>query len=334
MKQDNSSYDKEVVISRNYDMRSIMVQHSVPPPGYYSLAMAVLKPLYRLAMLGRRTRKDYRREVRERFGRRFNTPKDNCWNNQDCNDNTPVLHNVRQTQPIVVWCHIVSLTEDSTITAIIRQLLVEGHRIWLTSNSHIGVAQIKRHFAPEIDSGYLQYSYKPFDSPNIINKFLQYVKPQLALFVEDQLWANTLYQCCENNIVTMLINAHLAKKSFTKYERYSRLSCSMMANLGFILAQDSDTAKRFRVLGVDSNKMSVISSLQWANVASTATKILDKQAIKESIGDRPIWVAGNTHQGEEDIILATHQKVILRSKSNPLLIIVPHEQSRCDEKSL
>ncbi len=344
MKQDKSSYDNKVVISRNYDMKSIMVQHSVPPPRYYLFAMAIYRPLYRLALLSRRGYRDYRREVKERFGKRFYRPKDNPWNNQHCDDihinayphngdsERPVpLYSVRQTSSITIWCHIISLAEDSTITALLRQLLVEGHRIWITSDSHIGIAQTKRFFATEIDSGQVQYSYKPFDSIKVVNKFLQYVRPQLALFVESQLWANTLYQCSQSNTVTMLINAQLSKKSFTKYERYSRLSHSMMANLGFVLARDSDSAKGFRILGVDSNKMSVISSLQWANVASTATKVIDKQAIKKSVGNRPIWVAGNTHRGEEEVILSAHQKLILRSKTNPLLILVPRHPERCDE---
>jgi 3-deoxy-D-manno-octulosonic-acid transferase len=49
--------------------------------------------------------------------------------------------------------------------------------------------------------------------------------------------------------------------------------------------------------------------------------------LKESIKNRPIWIAASTHQGEEEVVLQAH-KEILKTLPNCLLIIVPRHKER------
>jgi 3-deoxy-D-manno-octulosonic-acid transferase len=47
-------------------------------------------------------------------------------------------------------------------------------------------------------------------------------------------------------------------------------------------------------------------------------------------GARPVWIAGSTHAGEEELVLAAHTELASGGK-NPLLLLVPRHPDRFDE---
>ncbi len=287
---------------------------ATPSPWYYSVAIAVLTPIYRLWVWYRSHNNDnYQQEIADRFGQRYHLNKIN--------------------EKPIIWCHAVSLGETNTIAPILKQLLAENYRIWLTNTTQTGFAKGEQTFADEINSGQAQHSYVPIDSKKVIKKFLNHVQPSLALFVETELWANTLYQLKKNNIPTILVNARLSKQSFISYHKFATLSQSMMDNLTLILAQDEHSAERFLKLGAKAEKIAVVGSLKWSVELSETNEIADKNAIKQAVTNRIIWVASSTHEGEEQITLAVQQKLInnlTKQGLNPLLIIVPRHPERFD----
>ncbi len=292
------------------------ITHTTSPPYYYPIVIRLLTPIYRLWVWYRSRHNDnYRQEVADRFGQRYNMP-------------TMTSHN----QPMI-WCHAVSLGETNTIAPILKQLLADGCQIWLTNTTQTGFVKGEQTFAKEIKRGQVQHGYMPIDSNKVIQRFLSHVQPSVALFVETELWANTLYQLAKNNTPTILVNARLSKQSFINYHKFAKLSSSMMDNLTLILAQDEISAEHFLALGATVEKIAVVGSLKWSVELPATSKIIDKSDIKQAITNRTIWVASSTHEGEEQVVLAVQQKLMtnLQTKAlNPLLIIVPRHPERFD----
>ncbi len=292
-----------------------MIQ-ATAPPCYYSSLIALLTPIYRLWVWYRSHNNDnYQQEVADRFGQSYNT------------------QSVISHDKAMIWCHAVSLGETNTIAPILQQLLAEGYRIWLTNTTQTGFAKGKQIFVKEIESGQVQHSYIPIDNKKVIQQFLNHVQPSIALFVETELWANTLYQLAKNNIPTILANARLSEKSFNSYHKFATLSQSMMNNLSLILAQDDNSAKRFLALGATVEKIAVVGSLKWSVELTATDKITDEVKIKQAVTNRTIWVASSTHEGEEQVALAVQKKLITNGQTNalnPLLIIVPRHPERFD----
>lgn len=197
-----------------------------PPPFYYRAAIALLKPLYR-AQVWRRSHNHakYKEEVAERFGQNY-----------------PKLPQVKA----VIWCHAVSLGETNTVTPLLEALMEQGYSIWLTNTTQTGHAKAQKHFADDIAAGRLSHSYVPVDSPKVIGEFLNHVRPLAALFVETELWATTLAALSSRGIPSILVNGRLSDSSYHSYQKIARVSQSMMQNLTLIIAQDGESAKRFR----------------------------------------------------------------------------------------
>ena len=316
------------------------------PPVYYQVTIGLLKPLYRLQVWRRSHKRDnYQQEVQQRFGKRYPAPpvphaniKSNVTaiengNHKECNGKK------------VIWCHAVSLGETNTVAPLLDALLAKGYQIWLTNTTQTGYARGASRFADDISQGRLSHSYVPVDSPAVIETFLGHVQPVAALFVETELWANTLTKLSEHHIPSVLVNGRLSASSFKSYQKIGAVSASMMKNLSLIIAQDNESAKRFRQLGAHSAQIRVAGSLKW--VINTP-KLNDDSGAKKAeivndgadldldldlgVTGRPIWVAASTHSGEEETVLSWQQQILSNPLlANTLLIIVPRHPERFDD---
>ncbi|MGX8220445.1 3-deoxy-D-manno-octulosonic acid transferase [Psychrobacter celer] len=315
------------------------LNHAVyQPPFYYQCAINVLKLLYRLQVWRRSHQRDnYQQEVAQRFGKHYPSP--------------PIAVSDNMTHHGVIWCHAVSLGETNTVAPLLEALLAAGYQIWLTNTTQTGFARGASRFADEIAQGQMSHSYVPVDSPVVIETFLAHVQPIAALFVETELWANILSKLAEQRIPSILVNGRLSASSFASYQKIAAVSRSMMKNLTLIIAQDNESAKRFRQLGASSAQIRVAGSLKWVINApkqdSSASEpcvdeqsnslhgsISDQMSLAERFGvaGRPIWVAASTHSGEEEIALSLQQQLLSQAAlTDTLLVLVPRHPERFDE---
>lgn len=340
-----SSHTPSDCSSKSSDITSLSSRPVYTPPFYYQFGIGLLKPLYRAQVWRRSHKRDYyQREVEQRFGKNY-PARPSAASTLDTN--------VPYANKGVIWCHAVSLGETNTVAPLLDALLAEGYQIWLTNTTQTGFARGASRFADEITQGRMSHSYVPVDSPTVIEKFLAYVQPVAALFVETELWANILTKLSEHRIPSILVNGRLSASSFKSYQKIGAVSASMMKNLSLIIAQDSESAKRFRQLGAHSAQIRVAGSLKWViNTPKAIDKIIDEvvdiershtqkpditnqhaELTKEfGIAGRKIWVAASTHSGEEETALALHKQLLSNSAlADTLLIIVPRHPERFDE---
>ena len=316
------------------------------PPVYYQVTIGLLKPLYRLQVWHRSHKRDnYQQEVEQRFGKRYPAPpvpnaniEGRTADSQSAAKTEDNANNQNGNGKKVIWCHAVSLGETNTVAPLLDALLAKGYQIWLTNTTQTGYERGASRFADDIAQGRLSHSYVPVDSPAVIETFLAHVQPVAAMFVETELWANILTKLSEHRIPSILVNGRLSASSFKSYQKIGAVSASMMKNLSLIIAQDNESAKRFRQLGAYSAQIRVAGSLKWvintAKLNDNSAKETEIENDAEDLGvvGRPIWVAASTHSGEEKTVLSWQQKIL----SNPLLadtllIIAPRHPERFDE---
>lgn len=289
---------------------------AVRPPLYYRLAMHLLAPIYRMMVKKKsRHRLTLSRELAERFGEQY----------------LPVP----KTDKGVIWCHAVSLGELNTAYPLLKKLLDAGFGLWISSTTQTGFERASRLFAGEIEQSRVSHSFVPIDNLPVIERFMAHVNPVAVLFIETELWANTLYACKTRGIASLMINARLSEKSYQGYAKITKVSQSMMANLDKIIAQDGDSAKRFLALGASDAQVVVIDSLKWVSQSglTPANQQLAKTMadVIHTAGRRAVWTMASTHDGEERLALLAHQGLIAHPKLNhALLILVPRHPERFD----
>lgn len=168
------------------------------------------------------------------------------------------------------------------------------------------------------------HQYAPIDRRDAVQRFLTYWRPDLALFFESELWPNRVVQTHEAGVPIALVNARLSSRSFRGWRRFPGAARKLLACIDVCLAQDARVAGQLRSLGAKA--VSISGSLK----ADAAPLPYDEQALigfRTAIGDRPLFLAAQTHQGEDEIILQAAQ-IICKKNPRMLTVIVPRHPDR------
>ena len=154
--------------------------------------------------------------------------------------------------------------------------------------------------------------------------FLDHWRPDLAIWVESELWPNLLLATHRRGVPTLLANGRLSAGSVARWRAVPGLAKPLLGCFALCLAQDETQAARFRELG--ARAVESVGDLK-AGAAPLAVDAEALAVLRQALGDRPVWLAASTHPGEEEIIAAAHRRV---GPQHPglLTIIVPRHPVR------
>jgi 3-deoxy-D-manno-octulosonic-acid transferase len=227
-------------------------------------------------------------------------------------------------QPGGIVVHAVSVGEAIAALPLIKQLKHQYPQqlITVTCTTPTGSAIIKSRLGDTV-----QQCYLPFDYPGAVGRFLKRLQPQLIIILETELWPNLLRQCHKALIPTVLVNARLSSRSARGYRRFAWLTLPALQQVSLILAQDSASARRFRALG--HGNVAVSGNLKF-EMRLPDTLQVSSALLAPALTDRLIWVAGSTHEGEDEQLVLMYRQ-LQRQFSNLLLVLVPRHPERFDK---
>lgn len=230
-------------------------------------------------------------------------------------------------RPGGIWVHAVSVGESIAAAPMIRALLQRYPQlpITVTCMTPTGSERIQALFASEPR---IQHCYLPYDLPCAAARFLDHAKPKLAVIMETELWPNHIHQCAKRGIPVALANGRLSERSARGYGRFSKLTAPMLAEMSFFAVQTEAEAQRFRDLGARPQTVEVTGSIKF-------DLTIDPQLLQRAHElrgqwqalERPVWIAASTHEGEDEVVLDAHRR-LLANYPNALLILVPRHPER------
>lgn len=232
-----------------------------------------------------------------------------------------------------VWVHAVSLGETRA-AAVLLQALREAMsdspalKILLTHGTATGRAQGQS----LLQDGDVQV-WQPWDTPAVVQRFLQYFQPRAAIVLETEVWPNWVALCRQANVPMLLVNARMSDKSMHQAQRLAWLSRPAYQGLTAVFAQTQADAERLRQLGAKVD--GVLGNLKF-DAKPDAQQLLQATAWKQSL-TRPVVLLTSSREGEELMWLDTLQAL----KDAPLdaqhhfhavhWLVVPRHPQRFDE---
>jgi 3-deoxy-D-manno-octulosonic-acid transferase len=222
-----------------------------------------------------------------------------------------------------VWLHAVSVgevTAAAPIVAALKKIRPEVEIIFSTS-TETGQEMAHR-LVKDVDA----FIYFPLDIPFVVRKIIRRVKPDVFTMVETELWPNFLAVCQSNNIQTLMVNGRISPRSFRKYKLTKFFWKRILTNLcaaGMIAEID---AERLKSIGMDSEKIQVLGNAKYDALAATAAPELQKE-INLLFGvqkNERFFIAGSTHQDEEEVVINVYQELIKRYPDFKLIIVPRH----------
>jgi len=223
-----------------------------------------------------------------------------------------------------IWVHAVSMGEVQAAAPLIRELLrrYPDRPLLVTTATPTGAARVKALFADAVSHAYL-----PYDTPGSVRRFLDRVSPCIAIVMETEVWPNLYGACARRGIPIVMASARLSERSIRRLRWLGGLFQPVLAANVTIASQTQADADRFVALGADRTRVPVIGNLKFD--VEIAADLLDRgRAVRETqFARRFVWVAGSTHEGEEQIVVAAHE--LLRTRiPEALLLLVPRHPQR------
>lgn len=230
----------------------------------------------------------------------------------------------------VIWFHAVSFGEAEAVFPLIHAFR-ERHPdipLLVTATTLTGSNRIR-----SVLGDFVRHVYLPYDLPGTADRFLARFKPVLGIVVETEIWPNLYRKCAMRGVPLAMINARLSEKSARGYRMLRGLTRETLGFVSLIAAQTQGDARRFGELGANPDVVRVTGNLKFEYRVPDSIFEHGVTLRKNLFGNRRIWIAASTHQGEEEQILEAFLQA--RSKiSDLLLVLVPRRPERFDRVGL
>lgn len=212
-----------------------------------------------------------------------------------------------------IWIHASSLGEfeqGRPLIETIRRTYPE-RKILLTFFSPSGY-EVRKNYN-QVDA----VCYLPFDLPSNVRRFLDLVKPQSAIFIKYEFWANYLTELKKRDIPTYIISAIFRPKQifFRFYGGYFR---KMLHCFTRLYVQDENSRKLLDSIGV--RNVSVVGDTRFDRVVEISNSTDPNPLLEKFVGEKFVWVGGSTWPKDEEIILDYFNR-----HPEQKLILAPHE---------
>ena len=269
----------------------------------YGVFMRLAKPLLRRKLHKRAQAEPlYGQFIEERFG-----------------------HYTQSARQDWIWIHAVSLGETRTAAILLqglRQALPEM-KLLLTNGTATGREEGRK----LLQEGDLQV-WQPWDSPEVLDRFLSAFKPKLGLLLETEVWPLLVQRAHAHGVPLMLVNARMSEKSMLQTQRWPALMQPAYAALSAVFAQAQEDATRLQILG--AKVQGIFGNLKF-DAKPDAAQLALGQSWRQQL-TAPVIMLASSREGEESSWLKAWQKF---STQHPDVhvhwLIVPRHPQRVSE---
>ncbi len=168
-------------------------------------------------------------------------------------------------------------------------------------------------------------SYIPFDSSGNARRFLDLVKPTVAVMVRYDIWPNHIWELHRRKIPVIIANATMRRTTPRRLPFIKQFHRQVYNAINRILTVSQSDVVVFRALGITRPLLEAIGDTRYDQVAGRSAEARKRSIIPSGIlQGKKVVVAGSTWPEDEAVLLPAFLQ--MRQKlPNLLLILVPHE---------
>jgi 3-deoxy-D-manno-octulosonic-acid transferase len=221
----------------------------------------------------------------------------------------------------LVWFHAASVGETNAVLPLIEAIAAEHPEIkLLLTTGTVTSANLARKRLPQT----AVHQYVPLDNQDYVRRFLKHWRPDLAVFVESEIWPNLVLETKAQDIPLVLVNGRMSFRSFRRWRGRPGLSNPLFSAFTLVLAQNERFAQRFTALGTP--RAVPVGNLK-ADAPPPPVDLGGHKTLSAALAGRTVWLAASTHPGEDDIAAVAHL-AMKGARPDLLTVIVPRHPER------
>ena len=224
----------------------------------------------------------------------------------------------------LIWFHGASVGEIQSIIPLIENYEKDQtiNQILITSST-LSSSKILEKFKFKKTI----HQFYPLDHIYITSKFLRYWKPNIAIFIESEIWPYMFKELKKRKIPIALLNARITKKTFDKWMKLKNFANEIFNKITIAYPQNLET--KYFLKKLKTNKVKTIGNLKFIENDNEKFNTISNK-LKSQFKTKKIWVASSTHSNEEIFCAKTHIELKKKIK-NLVTIIIPRHIHRANE---
>lgn len=219
----------------------------------------------------------------------------------------------------LVWVHGASVGELLSVIPLIERIRQRGFGVLCTSGTVTSATLAEQRLPKDVI-----HQFVILDTPRFVERFFDHWRPDLALFVESDLWPNLIVTSAERGIPLILVNGRVSERSFHRWRRVPGTIAALLRSFDLCLAQSAVHAERYRELGaphiLDTGNLKFDVPEPPADPVALA-------ALRAAIGGRTVIAGASTHAGEETALVEAHRR-LCAAHPGLLTIVAPRHPER------
>jgi len=228
-----------------------------------------------------------------------------------------------------IWIQAVSVGEMNLALLLVSALRKQfpTHQLIVTTTTSTGCAFGRERLPVDVT-----LLYFPQDFPWSVRRAYNLIQPDCIVLMESEVWPNHIWEGARRNVPIFMVNARMSPRSARRQQYGQWLFRHIFDKITLVGAQSQEDAENFRRFGAPRVEMT--GNLKYdASLSNGGAAPVNVRQVLDGLGVtgvRPIFVAGSTWPGEEEIIFAALTE--LRQKVPDLfLVLVPRHVERTPE---
>lgn len=229
----------------------------------------------------------------------------------------------------MIWFHSASMGEFEQAKPIIEKIKAEKD-----------INIIVTFFSPSGYNNSLKYSfadviaYFPFDTTFATKRFLNLVRPNLAVFMRYDIWPNMIWQLEKKSIPSIIVDATMRKKTPRKWFIAKSFHKSLFSCFTKILTVSEGDSRNFADFGIDTNILIAVGDTRFDRVYQKSLDAQKKKLFRDDFfKGKKVFVLGSSWESDEEVLLPALFK-LMEKEEKLISVIVPHEPTVLHVESL
>src|SRR5512143_1882482 len=221
--------------------------------------------------------------------------------------------------PPRIWLHGASAGDLLALQRMMKELErgLPGCCIVVTTITNIGLAMARKKLA-EADV----VLYAPYDLPRATRRAVRFLAPDLLVLEYTEIWPRLIRAASAAGARIVLTNGRFSPEKLARYHLFFRAIGNPLHAIDLFLMRSDEEAERVLALGAAPDRVWVTGNTKFDAL------VLDPEpgraeALRAEMGldpAAPVFMAGSTHEGEEELLLRVYRDLLARQPRLQLVI--------------
>ncbi len=232
----------------------------------------------------------------------------------------------------LIWVHAVSVGEVHAAIPLLEKLQDSyKDKKFILSTTTVTGQNVARKWIN--GNNRITLIYFPLDFASSFRSIFRHGSIDMIIIMETEIWPNFLIEAYKHSIPVILVNGRISDNSFKNYRLIKKMFVASTGSIKCFCMQDEEDAKKLIALGIDKTRIIVTGNIKYEASLNTPVKHDISQKLLKNLNWKktdPVWVAGSTHDGEENIICDIY-KTLKKETENLKLILAPRHPERISQ---